>query len=260
MPTRWNSTGNFHEWWDLFERLPHCQGGFIWDWVDQGLDQPLPELTASAASSDAAKGKAAAAPDGSNGKGATPALGGAEAGDSSLATRWAYGGDWGDRQHDARFCINGLLAPDRRPHPGLAEVKHAMQPVKIELEAWSYREEEEEEEAEEAERAGAVGGGMVAAARDGGWSRRRGCASPTSSHSPPSPTSLLAFRSRWTASASAGTPSTRSVTQTELPSPTASTWRRRRRRRHQRRLRRQHCRQCRWIGRRQRLERAARCA
>ena len=32
-----NSTGNFKQYWDTFERYPRMQGGFIWDWVDQGL-------------------------------------------------------------------------------------------------------------------------------------------------------------------------------------------------------------------------------
>lgn len=32
-----NSSGNFFDYWDLFESNPRCQGGFIWDWVDQGL-------------------------------------------------------------------------------------------------------------------------------------------------------------------------------------------------------------------------------
>ena len=96
-----NSTGNMHEWWDLFERLPYCQGGFIWDWVDQGLSQRLP-------------------------------MGGE-------GTRFAYGGDWGERQHDARFCINGLIGPDRRPHPGLLEVKHALQPLLVKLTSFAYK-------------------------------------------------------------------------------------------------------------------------
>ena len=30
-----NSSGNLAEWWELFSRLPHCQGGFIWDFIDQ---------------------------------------------------------------------------------------------------------------------------------------------------------------------------------------------------------------------------------
>jgi beta-galactosidase len=32
-----NSTGNIGDYWQLFESNPRCQGGFIWDWVDQGL-------------------------------------------------------------------------------------------------------------------------------------------------------------------------------------------------------------------------------
>ena len=32
-----NSTGNMDDYWALFESHPRCQGGFIWDWVDQGL-------------------------------------------------------------------------------------------------------------------------------------------------------------------------------------------------------------------------------
>lgn len=40
--------------------------------------------------------------------------------------------------HDARFCLNGLLGPNRRPHPGLYEVKYAMQPVHVTLQSWRY--------------------------------------------------------------------------------------------------------------------------
>ena len=32
-----NSSGNMNDYWELFESEPRCQGGFIWDWVDQGL-------------------------------------------------------------------------------------------------------------------------------------------------------------------------------------------------------------------------------
>lgn len=63
------------------------QGGFIWDWVDQGL------LTEG------------------------PAPGGRR------AVFWGYGGDFGDKIHDAQFCINGLVWPDRKPHPACWEVK-----------------------------------------------------------------------------------------------------------------------------------------
>jgi beta-galactosidase len=35
--TMGNSLGNFKEYWDLFYQYPRLQGGFNWDWVDQGL-------------------------------------------------------------------------------------------------------------------------------------------------------------------------------------------------------------------------------
>lgn len=38
---------------------------------------------------------------------------------------WAYGGDFGDKPNDGQFCCNGLVAPDRSPHPALLEVGKA---------------------------------------------------------------------------------------------------------------------------------------
>ena len=80
-----NSTGNFDKYWNLIEnpKYPRLQGGFIWDWVDQGLRQTTE--------------------DGVN--------------------YFAYGGDFGDTPNDKNFCINGLVLPDRRPSPALLEVK-----------------------------------------------------------------------------------------------------------------------------------------
>jgi beta-galactosidase len=87
-----NSTGNFQEYWDVFESLPYAHGGFIWDWVDQGIRK---------------KGK--------NGK-----------------DFYAYGGDFGDKPNDDNFCTNGLVSPDRDLHPGIFEVKKAYQSIKVE--------------------------------------------------------------------------------------------------------------------------------
>lgn len=39
---------------------------------------------------------------------------------------WAYGGDFGSFPDDAQFCINGMIWPDRKPHPGCFEAKAAM--------------------------------------------------------------------------------------------------------------------------------------
>lgn len=42
---------------------------------------------------------------------------------------WAYGGDYGDKPNLDAFCINGLLAPDRKPHPHYYEVQYVYQPL-----------------------------------------------------------------------------------------------------------------------------------
>jgi len=48
---------------------------------------------------------------------------------------WAYGGDYGPpgTPSDTNFCCNGLVAPDRTPHPALNEVKKVYQPARFEL-------------------------------------------------------------------------------------------------------------------------------
>lgn len=92
-----NSTGNVHKYWQLFESNPRCQGGFVWDWVDQGL------LVTDKYS--VFKG--------------IPFM--------------AYGGDFGETIHDAQFCINGLVFPNRAPHPALEEMRHVQSPVTVTL-------------------------------------------------------------------------------------------------------------------------------
>ncbi len=86
-----NSTGNFQEYWDVIAGSKHMQGGFIWDWVDQGIK------------TTSADGK----------------------------VFFAYGGDLGGYhlQNDENFCANGVVAADRTPHPGLYEVKKVYQDI-----------------------------------------------------------------------------------------------------------------------------------
>ncbi len=88
-----NSTGNLQDYWDAIESHDRLQGGFIWDWVDEGF---------------AAK----------TGTG---------------EPYWKFGGDYGppDVPSDQNFCCNGLVAPDRTPHPALFEVKKVYQYVKL---------------------------------------------------------------------------------------------------------------------------------
>lgn len=86
-----NSTGNFQEYWDIIRGSRHMQGGFIWDWVDQGLRTK----------------------------------------DAEGREFFAYGGDLGGQNytHDENFCLNGIVNPDRVPHPGAYEVKKVYQDI-----------------------------------------------------------------------------------------------------------------------------------
>ena len=52
---------------------------------------------------------------------------------------WAYGGDFGDKPNDGAFCINGLIGPDRKPHPHYYEVQHVYQPLAFVQEGDSIR-------------------------------------------------------------------------------------------------------------------------
>lgn len=86
-----NSNGGLKEYWDAIYKYRGLQGGFIWDWVDQGITKT----------------------------------------DENGQTYWAYGGDFGDEPNDVDFCCNGLVWPDRTPHPAMAECKKLMQPLQI---------------------------------------------------------------------------------------------------------------------------------
>ncbi len=101
-----NSGGNLTEYWDVIYSDPSIAGAAIWDFVDQGIAKPIDGSKLSY-------------------KGTGLALENGEF--------WAYGGDFGDMPNDGAFVINGLLAPDRTPHPHYYEVKHIYQPLKFEL-------------------------------------------------------------------------------------------------------------------------------
>jgi beta-galactosidase len=85
-----NSMGGFGEYWDLVRSYPKYQGGYIWDFVDQGLRWH----------------------------------------DSEGREFFGYGGDFNVRDaSDLNFCNNGLVAPDRTPHPHTYEVAYFYQHV-----------------------------------------------------------------------------------------------------------------------------------
>ena len=88
-----NSNGNLAAQWRAIYKYPNLQGGYIWDWVDQGILET----------------------------------------DENGRTYWAYGGDYGtNAPSDGNFLCNGIVAPDRTPHPAMTEVKYAHQNVGFE--------------------------------------------------------------------------------------------------------------------------------
>ena len=54
-------------------------------------------------------------------------------------TEFKYGGDFGDQPNDGPFCINGLIAPDRKPHPHYYEMQYVYQPLQFVQEGDSIR-------------------------------------------------------------------------------------------------------------------------
>ncbi len=91
-----NSNGSLADYAAAFEAHHGLQGGFIWEWLDHGIVQ---------ATSDGRE-------------------------------YWAYGGDFGEAErwrghHDANFCCDGLVWPDRTPHPALGEFAALAQSVRV---------------------------------------------------------------------------------------------------------------------------------
>lgn len=86
-----NSNGSLKDYWDAFRKYDGLQGGFIWEWKDHGI---------------LVKNK--------EGK-----------------KFWAYGGDFGDIPNDANFCLDGLIWPNLKPHPAIAEVFKCQQSIQF---------------------------------------------------------------------------------------------------------------------------------
>ena len=88
-----NSEGGFKEYWDLIRKYPKYQGGYIWDFVDQGLRDKSPVT-----------GKEI----------------------------FTYGGDYGRYPaSDYNFNCNGIIAPNRRLNPHAYEIQYVLQNVWI---------------------------------------------------------------------------------------------------------------------------------
>ena len=84
-----NGPGGLKEYWEFFYAHPVMHGAFVWDWVDQGIRKKH----------------------------------------SRGVEYFAYGGDFGDHPNDLNFCCNGVVFPDRKPSPALAEFKKVMEPI-----------------------------------------------------------------------------------------------------------------------------------
>ncbi|MBP5231988.1 MAG: DUF4981 domain-containing protein [Planctomycetes bacterium] len=87
-----NSCGALKDYWDVIYNKPGLQGGFIWDWIEQGIRM---------------------------------------VDDATDEEFWAYGGDFGDEPNDSDFCCNGMIMPDHEPKPQMWEWKKIAQPLQV---------------------------------------------------------------------------------------------------------------------------------
>uniref|UniRef100_A0AAU2VED9 Beta-galactosidase n=1 Tax=Streptomyces sp. NBC_00003 TaxID=2903608 RepID=A0AAU2VED9_9ACTN len=86
-----NGPGGLAEYLQLCDEYPRVQGGYVWEWMDQGLRTR----------------------------------------DAQGREFFGYGGDFGEDLHDGNFICDGLVLPDRTPSPGLLEYAKVIAPVRI---------------------------------------------------------------------------------------------------------------------------------
>lgn len=86
-----NGPGGLEDYFQVFIKNKHMQGGFIWEWCDHGIRTC----------------------------------------DKNGTEYFAYGGDFGEYPHDGNFVADGLCFPDKSPTPGLLEYKQIIAPVRV---------------------------------------------------------------------------------------------------------------------------------
>ncbi|KAF9888946.1 hypothetical protein FE257_008115 [Aspergillus nanangensis] len=86
-----NGPGNLQEYQNLFRNKRRLQGGYIWEWQDHGL------VTTT----------------------------------DSGEEYFGYGGDFGEKLHDGKYCMDGLVNSNHDPTPGLVEFKKVIEPVEV---------------------------------------------------------------------------------------------------------------------------------
>ena len=110
--TMGNSGGNLKEYWDLIRKYPIFQGGYDWDFVDQGLHRK-PDFKASrtVADYDAIAAKY-------------------EPGTGNIPPLYTYGGDYNTKDaSDNNFNCNGIIGPDRQLNPHAYELAYQYQNI-----------------------------------------------------------------------------------------------------------------------------------
>ncbi|MDR1444838.1 MAG: DUF4981 domain-containing protein, partial [Treponema sp.] len=86
-----NSNGSLADYWKAIEGHHGLQGGFIWEWIDHGLEAFTPEGV----------------------------------------KYWKYGGDFGDEPSDRDFIVDGLILPDQGLKPGMIECRQVQAPLRL---------------------------------------------------------------------------------------------------------------------------------
>lgn len=86
-----NGPGDLEDYWSTILDEPRICGGFVWEWCDHAVRSGTTE-------------------DG--------------------RPIYLYGGDHGEIVHDSNFCVDGLVDPERKPHPGLKELWNVQRPVR----------------------------------------------------------------------------------------------------------------------------------
>lgn len=89
-----NGPGDIEDYFECIYRHDRFVGGFVWEWCDHAIYRGI--------TTDGKK-------------------------------IFHYGGDSGEFPHDGNFCVDGMVAPDRVPHPALAEYKNVIRPVRASL-------------------------------------------------------------------------------------------------------------------------------
>lgn len=88
-----NGPGGIKKYTDRMDKYEGFFGAFVWEWCDHAIYK----------------------------------------GEKNGRSVYYYGGDHGEFPHDGNFCMDGMVYPDRTPHTGLFEYKHAIRPLRAEL-------------------------------------------------------------------------------------------------------------------------------